>query len=258
MFGEKPLVFNPQVASKKPTNKQSCPFCEREGLENIIATKEDCIWLTNKYATLQKTEQTLIIESKKHLGDISNYSVLENRKVFSFAVSKWFEMIALKKYKNVLMYKNHGPLSGGSLRHPHMQIVGLEDNEPYKQIQWENFKGIQVAQTKQFEINISQNPLVGFCEFNVIVDTTDVNSLADGVKSVVEYVLQDYFHGKCDSYNLFFYLLDGKIICKIIPRFVVSPYYLGYGLAQVNDDVRLREISTELLTKMNGKSSIAI
>ena len=36
------------------------------------------------------------------------------------------------------------------------------------------------------------------------------------------------------SYNLFFYHLGGRTIAKALPRWVVSPYFVGYRLAQVN------------------------
>nr|WP_263851992.1 DUF4931 domain-containing protein [Ligilactobacillus salivarius] len=38
-------------------------------MTNILDKDGDCIWLVNKFRTLQDTMQTIIIESKDHLGD---------------------------------------------------------------------------------------------------------------------------------------------------------------------------------------------
>ncbi|HAQ1357583.1 DUF4931 domain-containing protein [Enterococcus gallinarum] len=34
----------------------------------------------------------------------------------------------------------------------------------------------------------------------------------------------------CESYNLFFFEKEGKYIVKLFPRFIVSPYFVGYKL----------------------------
>ena len=79
MSNEEPLIFKPENI-KHPEGY--CPFCDRENLTNILLDKDgDCIWLVNKFRTLQDTMQTIIIESKDHLGDQSSYSQLENRKI---------------------------------------------------------------------------------------------------------------------------------------------------------------------------------
>ena len=144
MSNEEPLIFHLQVARKKPENirhpKGYCPFCDRKNLTNILDKDGDCIWLVNKFRTLQDTMQTIIIESKDHLGDQSNYSQLENRKIIKYVLECWQKMINQNKYKSVLLYKNFGQRSGGSLRHPHFQIVGLDKKDGYANISSKNFR----------------------------------------------------------------------------------------------------------------------
>lgn len=65
------------------------------------------------------------------------------------------------------MYKNKGPLSGGSLVHPHMQIVGLEQEDGYASLTSANFEGINVWQQGRIAANISTEPIMGFFEVNV-------------------------------------------------------------------------------------------
>lgn len=53
------LVFDVQQASGKPDDNRrpgtACPFCDTEGLANIIRRDGDCIWLENKFKTLRAT-----------------------------------------------------------------------------------------------------------------------------------------------------------------------------------------------------------
>ena len=67
--------------------------------------------------------------------------------------------------------------------------------------------------------------------------------MANYIQQTVRYILID-FHKGCSSYNLFFYYLNGKIICKVVPRFVVSPLYVGYKIPQVS--TKLEEVKIQL------------
>ncbi|HEO6864661.1 TPA: DUF4931 domain-containing protein, partial [Streptococcus agalactiae] len=49
--------------------------------------------------------------------------------------------------------------------------------------------------------------------------------------------------------NLFFYKHDGGLICKIVPRFIVSPYQIGYAIHQVNLPDELEKIKEALRAK---------
>ena len=53
------LVFDVQQASGKPDDNRrpgtACPFCDTEGLTDIIRRDGDCIWLENKFKTLRAT-----------------------------------------------------------------------------------------------------------------------------------------------------------------------------------------------------------
>lgn len=84
-----------------------------------------------------------------------------------FALGCWQQMIDSQQYLSVLMYKNKGPLSGGSLVHPHMQIVGLEQEDGYASLTSANFEGINVWRQGRISVNISTEPIMGFFEVNV-------------------------------------------------------------------------------------------
>lgn len=236
---EAALIFLPQAANGKPhhlgSEQVGCPFCQYSEEENILKREANMFWVLNKYQTLQDTHQTIIIESDDHNKDISTYSKEENRKLFAFAFNCWAETKNDPQFKSVLFYKNHGPLSGGSLKHPHMQIVGLQAIDGEAQMQPENFDGLTVLSEKDVTINFSTQPIMGFLEINLLVDANaadGINHLADYVQKTVDYVLNTYHQGRCESYNLFFFERAGKYIAKLTPRFIVSPYFVGYRLSQ--------------------------
>ena len=243
------LTFNVHTAQKKPNNQDSCPFCQIDSLEKIIAQKGDMIWLDNKYPVLAKTYQTLIIEASQHLGDITTYSKAHNRQLFAFALKAWRQLEDSGRFKTVGLFKNFGPLSGGSLRHPHMQVIGFEEVDAYEAIDAETFAGALVSEerTDLARVTISAQPLSSFTEINVVIaDQRDSDKLADTVQKVLRYVLEGYLGGACFSYNLFFYHQGEGLVCKVIPRFVASPYMIGYHLVQVNSAVRVAEEVAEL------------
>lgn len=236
---EAALIFLPLAANGKPqhlgSEKAGCPFCDYAEEDNILRKEGNHLWVLNKYQTLRDTFQTIIIEHPDHNKDISTYTIEENRKLFAFAFDCWAKTKADPQFKSVLFYKNHGPLSGGSLKHPHMQIVGLKEIDGEAQIQSENFEGITVLSEKNVEINFSSMPVMGFLEINLLVDVKAVdaiNCLADYVQKTVKYILNTYHHGRCESYNLFLFEREGKYIVKLTPRFIVSPYFVGYKLTQ--------------------------
>ena len=165
------LVFDVQQANGKPDDNRrpgtACPFCDTEELANIIRRDGGCIWLENKFKTLRATRQTVLIESSDHDADLVTYAPDELHHVMRFALDCWQRMIDSRQYRSVLMYKNKGPLSGGSLVHPHMQIVGLEQEDGYASLASANFEGINVWQQGRISVNISAEPIMGFFEINV-------------------------------------------------------------------------------------------
>ena len=248
------LVFDVQQANGKPDDNRrpgtACPFCDTEGLTDIIRRDGDCIWLENKFKTLRATRQTVLIESADHDADLVTYAPDELHHVMRFALGCWQQMIDSQQYRSVLMYKNKGPLSGGSLVHPHMQIVGLEQEDGYTSLTSANFEGINVWQQGRISVNISTEPIMGFFEINVSApqgiaasddtrDQAEADLFADAIQVALRYILHEHHGGRAESYNLFFYHMSDRTIAKALPRWVVSPYFVGYRLAQVNAETTL-------------------
>ncbi|RXJ04287.1 DUF4931 domain-containing protein [Anaerobacillus alkaliphilus] len=238
------LLYDPSIGKQKPESiinrTTACPFCDRDNLIDILDEKSPFILLKNKFPTLPDTYQTVLIETDSCEEEFSSYNKEHLHNLIDFAFRNWLEMSKSQEYKSVLLFKNHGPLSGGSIHHAHMQIVGLKHVDYTKDITLEHFEGIRISETNSVQFTLSTKPKMGFYEFNVVLENlVDQNVLAEYTQMATHYIL-NHFPAKCGSYNLFFYQLDGKILVKVIPRFATSPLFVGYSIAQVA--VNLEEI----------------
>jgi ATP adenylyltransferase/5',5'''-P-1,P-4-tetraphosphate phosphorylase II len=235
------LTFNTSIGVKKPNSirdkEQGCPFCEREKLTGILAVEDTILLLKNKFPVLENTLQTVLIESDDCSGDISTYSLEHLEKLLAFGLKHWLEMESSGRFKSVLFFKNHGPLSGGTIAHPHMQIIGLKQVDYTKMAKKEDFDGLVIDQKGQTLFTISTAPRIGFYEFNVKLGSMDeIDVFAAYIQAAVRYILNS-FPFKCSSYNLFFYKLGNDIYAKAVPRFVTTPIYIGYSIPQVPNNL---------------------
>lgn len=235
------LGFNVFIGQAKPENiintDAKCPFCDRAGLTGIIDQSHELLLIKNKYHVLQDSDQTVLIETEKCDSDISEYSKEHLYRLMHFGVKHWLAMIESKKYKTVLFFKNHGPLSGGTIRHPHMQIVGLKSADDRAMYDPRDFIGLPIDSKNGVEFNLSTYPRVGFSEFNIVTaDNTKLEQMADYLQIAIRYLL-GHFKNRCQSYNLFFYYVDGLIRIKILPRFATSPLYIGYNIHLVPNNL---------------------
>ncbi len=242
------LDFNIDVGKSKPENivhkNNTCPFCDVEHLTNIIDTKGNMILLENKYQVLQGAYQLLVIESDKCDDDIPNYTAEHMHDLMHFAIGHWLKMLDSKEYKSVLFFKNHGPLSGGTMRHPHMQIIGIKERKLKDVYDTRQFEGYMLHTKNSVTMNLSTKPRVGFTEINIIMeDLQDIDTLADHLQIGVDYIMH-HFAANCNSYNLFFYLIEGKIYVKIMPRFATSPLFIGYNIELVPNN--LEQMANEI------------
>lgn len=242
------LGFDINIGKTKPENiihkDAACPFCDVKNLKNIIDTQDDMILLENKYQVLQDAYQLLIIEGSKCDADIPDYTLEHMCALMRFSIKHWLNVIESKKYKTVLFFKNHGPFSGGTMRHPHMQIVGLKNLSSKNMWDKRQFEGEEIAHENKVVMNLSTKPRVGFTEINVIMQSLDdIDILAKYLQIGVDYI-RNYFSARCNSYNLFFYLVDDCIYVKIMPRFATSPLFIGYNIELIPNN--LNEIAAQI------------
>lgn len=230
-----------KIGQQKPEsiiNRETvCPFCDRESLTDILAEDAPMLLLKNKYPVLQDTLQTVLIETDECLSELSTYKREHLHRLMRFAVREWERLEESGDYRSVVMFKSHGPHSGGTIRHPHMQIVGLKKVDYLEHVSQDQFEGIRIAAEPGVELNISTKPKVGFYELNVLLsDREQIDTMSDYIQTAAHYLMH-HFHKSCTSYNLFFYRLNGQIAVKIMPRFVASPIFIGFAIPQVADRI---------------------
>ena len=127
--------FDISVGRNKPENilnkENACPFCHPEGLTDILSTGEGgIILLKNKYNVLTDADQFVLIETDRCGVDMPDYTPEHMRRVVRFGVNTWREFEESGKYTAVIFFRNHGHLSGGTMRHAHMQLVGFRGADP--------------------------------------------------------------------------------------------------------------------------------
>ena len=228
------IRFNTDVGKTKPENivhsDNACPFCDVANLTGILDTDDDIIFLKNKYIVIETADQFVLIEGKDCDIDMPNYSREHMRRVIKMGLKHWRQLLDCGKYEEVLFFKNFGPMSGGTIRHPHMQLVGFPKLKSELLFNPAELRGIVIARQDNVELNVSNFPRVGFGELNVVVEEGgNFDTLADFLQIGVHY-LTNFFRKNLHSYNIFFYHRAGIIYAKIMPRFATSPYFVGYNI----------------------------
>lgn len=242
------LVFDSKIGGTKPVTVvdkgHKCPFCCREELEGIIAQDGPILLIVNKYPVLRDTFPTVLIETNDCASELSLYPREHLHRVVRFGIENWLEMIESGEFASVLFLKNHGPSSGGSIRHPHMQIIGLKHLDYTANIPPASLEGIVISRDGGVELAIADKPLVGFIELNIkLADLKQINRMADYLQICAHYFLH-HFNRYCNSYNIFFYYIGGQITAKVMPRFVTSPIYVGYAIPQLS--TRISDVAADL------------
>lgn len=228
------IEFNTDVGRTKPATlfraETACPFCDVEHLTDIIDTDDDIIFLKNKYKVIEAADQFVLIEGRECKSDMPDYPKEKMRRVIKMGVKHWQKLLASGKYAEVLFFKNYGVMSGGTIRHPHMQLVGFPQLKSELLFDEAELRGIVIAERDGVEFNVSNCPRVGFGELNVVVEAGgSLDALADFLQVAVHYVM-NFFNKRCTSYNIFFYRRAGKIFAKVMPRYATSPYFVGYNI----------------------------
>ncbi len=236
------IFFNRAINSKKPSTirnaKTSCPFCDTSQLAAVVDRQDDMILVQNKFSTLKDANMMVLIESDICESNIDRYSIDKLTALLKFAITKWISFEQTGDYKSVALFKNKGLHSSGTIKHPHMQIIGFKDQDCHNGISIENLEGYDIK-IDDIEFNLSTLPKISFLEYNIEV-TDDYLKLAKTVSLITKYIEETYW-GPEGSYNFFFYNLNQKRYLKIIPRYPTSAIHIGYGIVQIYDQQQLSD-----------------
>ena len=138
-------------------------------------------------------------------------------------------------------------MSGGSIRHPHSQIIGLEDYDYHEDITAQNMEGWLLYEDQDVRITLSTQPIIGFFEYNIrFKPDAPVRSVALRLQQILRYVLRSIANYS-QSYNYFVYNLeDGYDYIKVVARYVTTPLYVGYKIPQTCDEERAAKIMRDI------------
>ena len=231
------IHFDTSIGRQKPESiirtDTACPFCDREHLTDIIDTEGEMILLKNKYNVIVGADQFVLIEGAACEADMPDYSQAQMRSLMRFGLRHWQRMLDSGLYEEVVFFKNYGPLSGGTIRHPHMQLVGFPKVDKSLFFSPEEFDGPVIAERDGVELRMSSVPRVGFWELNIVPESLAnekaVDALADFLQISVDYFMHN-FNKRCQSYNIFFYHDGPQVYAKVMPRFATSPLFVGYNI----------------------------
>lgn len=245
------IILNIKEAASKPNTIQSktenCPFCSFENLKkerSVLGEKGNMLWIKNKYPVLGGAEQTLIIETNTCDGNLGNYHEDVAKELFRFTLENRETMLQTNQFNEVVLIKNNGARSDGSVHHAHMQLVGFKEAAIAKTSITDSLSGEVAFENEHTKVLLSDNPTGEKYEFAVIWDRESVEmDYVKRVQQVVRY-LSIFKEGKFQDYNFYFHEDEKIRVLKIVPRGYVSIYLLGFGLKQVPND--LKEIAREL------------
>ena len=241
------LYFDRTIGSGKPdtirNNSTLCPFCDLKKSGSKIINQEGTFsWIYNKFPTNTNATQTLVIETDNCLDDITSYSTSYFTKLLVYIFKCREDLKKTNKYKSVILYKNHGHYSGGSIRHSHMQIVGLDDIDYLEKIEESHNTGLVIYIEDNISINIADTPMIGFTDLNIVMKNNDIENFAINIQRVVRFAKDNYLREDF-SYNLFFYFYKDKVICKVCVRYPSTPMYVGFKITQVLTEKENKEIA---------------
>lgn len=140
-------------ASATKTNPDKCPFClghEHMTPPEVLAYRKDgppngsgwwvrCI--PNKYPALEVEGEVhrrvtqlfqsvngvgaheVIVESPDHEANLAQVSDFQVQEVLTAYRHRYLDLIRDRRFKYILIFKNHGEKAGASISHPHSQLI---------------------------------------------------------------------------------------------------------------------------------------
>ncbi len=156
--GKRPSDFSKEHVARPtpPPFKEDCPFCpghEDKTPEPVYRFPEEGNWqvrvVPNRFAALQPNLGTtrsfvgkflsakgfgiaeVVIESPRHDTTIATMDIKEVSNVLLAYRSRLHDISQNDKVNLITIFRNHGPLAGTSLEHPHSQIIATPIVPPH-------------------------------------------------------------------------------------------------------------------------------
>src|SRR3989454_12577638 len=138
---------------RSTTDPEKCPFCyghEHMSPPEVVAYRKDGVpngpgwWIRcvpNKYPALQVEGEVhrhvsqlfhsvngvgaheVIVETPEHEHHLSMQSEFQVQEIITAYKQRYLDLIRDKRFKYILIFKNHGERAGASISHPHSQLI---------------------------------------------------------------------------------------------------------------------------------------
>jgi len=149
----RPETFVKYKRIKEAVSPKDCPFCREKILQESIAhhNKPDGSWFIlsapNEFPALYEVDELNerkqgpnrimnglgyqeVIITADHQRQIGQFSEEEVRMVIDFYQERYLELMSKKFIKYVSIFHNHGREAGGSIAHPHSQMIAIPVIDP--------------------------------------------------------------------------------------------------------------------------------
>lgn len=127
-----------QRSASIPPLDPHCPFCpgseaQLPGVIAEVAGPEPPGWrvrvVPNRFAAVDAHE--VVVESPRHDARLARFDEAQMEAVVRTYRDRLRAMLDRPGTEAVILFRNHGPGSGASLRHPHAQLIGLDFTPPF-------------------------------------------------------------------------------------------------------------------------------
>ena len=116
-------------------------------------------------------------------------------------------------------------MSGGTIHHPHSQIVGFKDYDYHEDIKPFHFVGPTIFEEDGLTITLSKRPIIGFLRSKSHLEGPEkLEKFVRCMQTTAHYFMHSFIRFN-DSYNIFFYDFpdDDALYVKIHPALSDQP-----------------------------------
>lgn len=167
-------IVSPERAARPtdltaPAGATPCPFCpgnEAMTPPEVLRVPADGPWrvrvVPNRFAIVQPADgptaaagrHEVVVETPHHDGDLRDADPGRTAEVL-YAMRDRCRALTTAGAAAVVVYRNHGIAAGTSLRHPHSQIVALDEAPPGLADRWEHCRRYHVAHGRRLHDDVA-------------------------------------------------------------------------------------------------------
>lgn len=234
-------IINDKTKKLKALSKNnisnSCPFCKSNrqvAMEDgvyLLDDKHGHMLIPNKYTTYPEYNIWVIVEMYSCDRDLQDYTIQEMYDYYLFVKE------SLKIYhehfphnKEIMLVKQVGTFSGGSVKHGHSQILGTKENKIDNNLVYEKIQlGHSIYNRDGLNIRFNNEPLNDRDEFIIeYSDSADIQHMLSKLKILLNNVVKPIYNEL--NYSLSYHRYNNTNYIKLLPRTTTSTLLLHFDV----------------------------